>query len=172
MKALIPVDVNLSSSRLFSNLFQSVKFNIHVCMGLFLEVVWKCNTCCQSRIESKKLIEKNRDMAFRSIIKLCYKCHPSREMEFMHTYYYPGNSKGSAYPFAWKQYCLSFFNLFQAIKFKKVQKTCCTVICEVVAFPILPKCCIFCPTVLSRSGWAKVMQYVVLDAAVWPAWRP
>lgn len=47
-----------------------------------------------------KLMEKNRDMAFRSIIKLCYKCHPSREMEFMHTYYYPGNSKGSAYPLA------------------------------------------------------------------------
>lgn len=122
MKALIPVDVNLSSSRLFSNLFQSVKFNIHVCMGLFLEVVWKCNTCCQCWIEPKKLIEKNRDMAFRSIIKLCYKCHPSREMEFMHTYYYPGNSKGSAYPFTWKQYRLSFFNLFQAIKFKKKKK--------------------------------------------------
>lgn len=68
-----------------------------------------------------RIVRKNREMAFRSIIKLCYKCHPSSGMEFMHTYYYPGNSKSSADPLAWKQYNLSFSfypNSFWAIKFK------------------------------------------------------
>lgn len=89
-------------------------------MALLLKVLSKCNTCCQSWIEPR-IVRNNREMAFRSIIKLCYKCHPSSGMEFMHTYYYPGNSKGSADPLAWKQYNLSFSffpNSFWAIKFK------------------------------------------------------
>lgn len=97
-------------------------------MGLFFEVVSKCNTCCQSWKEPQKLIERNRDTAFRSIIKLCYKCQPSGEMEFMHTYYYQGNSKGSAYPLAWKQYCLflsSTYSKLSNITRKKITSMHC-----------------------------------------------
>lgn len=124
MEALSPVDVNLCHSGAFqhpsSPSKKAKKFNIYLYMALFLKVLSKCNTCCQSWIELW-IVRKNREMAFRSIIKLCYKCHPSCEMEFMHTYYYPGNSKGSADPLAWKQYTLSFSfppNSFWAIKFK------------------------------------------------------
>lgn len=100
---------------------KSEKFNIHLSTALLLKALSECNTCCQSWIEPW-VVRNNREMAFRSIIKLCYKCHPSSGMEFMHTYYYPGNSKGSADLLAWKQYNLSFFpsppNSFWAIKFK------------------------------------------------------
>lgn len=124
VEALSPVDVNLCYSEAFQHPSspnkKAEKFNIHLSMALLLKVLSKCNTCCQSWIEPR-IVRNNREMAFRSIIKLCYKCHPSRGMEFMHTYYYPGNSKGSADPLAWKQYNLSFSffsNSFWAIKFK------------------------------------------------------
>lgn len=124
MEALSPVDVNLCHSEAFQHPSspnkKAEKFNTHLSMALLLKVLSKCNTCCQSWIEPR-IVRKNREMAFRSIIKLCYKCHPSSGMEFMHTYYYPGNSKGSADPLAWKQYNLSFSffpNSFWAIKFK------------------------------------------------------
>ncbi len=124
MEALSPVDVNLCYSEAFQHPSspnkKAEKFNIHLSMALLLKVLSKCNTCCQSWIEPG-IVRKNREMAFRSIIKLCCKCHPSSGMEFMHTYYYPGNSKGSADPLAWKQYNLSFSffpNSFWAIKFK------------------------------------------------------
>lgn len=124
MEALSPVDVNVCYSEAFQHPSspnkKAEKFNIHLSMVLLLKVLSKCNTCCQSWIDPR-IVRNNREMAFRSIIKLCYKCHPSSGMEFMHTYYYPGNSKGSADPLAWKQYNLSFSffpNLFRAIKFK------------------------------------------------------
>lgn len=41
MEVLTPVDVNSSSSGLFSTSFQSMKFIINVCMELFLEVLFK-----------------------------------------------------------------------------------------------------------------------------------
>lgn len=125
MEPLSPVDVNLCYSEAFQHPSspnkKAEKFNIHLSMALLRKVLSKCNTCCQSWIEPR-IVRNNREMAFRSIIKLCYKCHPSSGMEFMHTYYYPGNSKGSADPLAWKQYNLIFpfppSNSFWAIKFK------------------------------------------------------
>lgn len=170
MEVWIPVDVNLGSLRHFSTPFQSVKFNIHVCMGLFFEVVSKCNTCCQSWKEPQKLTERNRDTAFRSIIKLCYKCQPSGEMEFMHTYYYQGNSKGSAYPLAWKQYCLFFLSSTYSKLSNLTRKKITSMHCNLWGCSISNS--VLCPTVFSKSGWAKVMHYLVLDAAVWLAWWP
>lgn len=111
MEALSPVDVNVCYSEAFqqpsSPNKKAEKFNIHLSMVLLLKVLSKCNTCCQSWIDPW-IVRNNREMAFRSIIKLCYKCHQSSGMEFMHTYYYPGNSKGSADPLSWKQYNLPF----------------------------------------------------------------
>lgn len=94
--------VALSSSK------KAEKFDIHF-FTLLLKVLSKCNTFCQSWIELG-IVRNNREMAFRSIIKLCYKCHPSSGMGFMHTYYYPRNSKGKADPPAWKQYNFSPFS--------------------------------------------------------------
>lgn len=138
VEALSPVDVNLCYSEAFQHPSspnkKAEKFNIHLSMALLLKVLSKCNTCCQSWIEPR-IVRNNREMAFRSIIKLCYKCHPSRGMEFMHTYYYPGNSKGSADPLAWKQYNLSFpFSpTHSEPSNSKTQQ--CTIISEAVALP-------------------------------------
>lgn len=142
MEALSPVDVNLCHSGAFqhpsSPSKKAKKFNIYLYMALFLKVLSKCNTCCQSWIELW-IVRKNREMAFRSIIKLCYKCHPSCEMEFMHTYYYPGNSKGSADPLAWKQYTPPPPPTHSEPSNSKTQM--CTIIYEAAALPILLRCC-------------------------------
>lgn len=82
IEALSLVDVNLCYSGAFLHPLapnkKAKKFNIHHYMALFLKVPSKCNTCCQSWIEPR-IVRKEREMAFRSIIKLCYKCHPSSE---------------------------------------------------------------------------------------------
>ena len=149
MEALSPVDVNLCYSEAFQHPSspnkKAEKFNIHLSMALLLKVLSKCNTCCQSWIEPR-IVRKNREMAFRSIIKLCYKCHPSSGMEFMHTYYYPGNSKGSADPLAWKQYNLSFsFSPPTHSEPSNSKTQMCTIIYEAAALPILWRCCAPCP---------------------------
>lgn len=120
-------------------------------MPLLLKVLSKCYTCCQSWIEPG-VVRNNREMAFRSIIKLCYKCHPSTGMEFMHTYYYPGNSKGGADPLAWKLYNFFFFLLFSAPhsepSHSKTQMR--TIIYESVSFSLLLKCFALCPLTFSK----------------------
>lgn len=160
MEALSPVDVNLCYSEAFQHPSspnkKAEKFNIHLSMALLLKVLSKCNTCCQSWIEPR-IVRKNREMAFRSIIKLCYKCHPSSGMEFMHTYYYPGNSKGSADPLAWKQYNLSFsFPPPPTHSEPSNSKTqMCTIIYEAAALPILWRCCAPCPLTFFFWGQEK-----------------
>lgn len=127
MEALSPVDVNLCHSGAFQHApapnKKAKKFNIHLYMAVFLKVLLKVQHLLPELNGTPNCRgKKNREMAFRSIIKLCYKCHPSGEMEFMHTYYYPGNSKGTADPLAWKQYNLSFSPFPKLILSHQIQK--------------------------------------------------
>lgn len=147
VEALSPVDVNLCYSEAFQHPSspnkKAEKFNIRLSMVLLLKVLWKCNTCCQSWIE-RRIVKKNGEMAFRSIIKLCYKCHPSRRTEFMHTYYYPGISKADADPLAWKQYNFLFSCSFQSHFRPSNSKTqMCTVIYEAIALSVFEMLCSF-----------------------------
>lgn len=139
-------------------------------MALLLKVLSKCNTCCQNWIEPW-IVRNNREMAFRSIIKLCYKCHPSSRMESMHTYYYPRNSKARADPLAWKQYKLfSFFPFPLTHSEPSNSKTqMCTIIYEALAlqFPFLMLCSVF-PFFSDRKSKAAAF-FLFFNLRTW-AW--
>lgn len=80
-------------------------------------------------------------------------------MEFMHTYYYPGNSKGSADPLGWKQYTISFFIFPPTHSEPSNSKTqIWIIIYEAAVLPILLNVVLHFTQIIYRSGNAKLLH--------------